>query len=99
MRQDIPAYSSSTPCEDLSHCLPGFTLTHTVHLVSGLNLGVVSTAADVLEGEQIVVDRWAVTRFGDVLEQRIVFGAVSEREAVRLREQLAAIEHHFVRAR
>lgn len=107
MRQDIPASSSSTPCEDLSHCLPGFTLTHTVHLVSSLNLGVVSTAADVLEGEQIVVDRWAVTRFGDVLEQKIVFGEVSEREAVRLREQLAAvdgvlrakIEHHFVRAR
>ncbi|MBV8261298.1 MAG: hypothetical protein JO239_10195 [Paraburkholderia sp.] len=107
MRQDIPATSSSTPCEDLSHCLPGFTLTHTVHLVSGLNLGVVSTAADVLEGEQIVVDRWAVTRFGDVLEQKIVFGEVSEREAFRLRERLAAvdgvlrakIEHHFVRAR
>lgn len=105
MHQDISP--SSTVCEDLSHCLPGFTLTHTVHLVSGLDLGVVSTAAGVLDGEQVVVDRWAVTRFGDVLEQKIVFGDMTERRAARLREQLAAvdgvlrakIEHHFVRAR
>ncbi|MBB2927580.1 hypothetical protein [Paraburkholderia silvatlantica] len=107
MHQAIPVSSSPTVCEDLSHCLPGFTLTHTVHLVSGLDLGVVSTAAGVLDGEQVVVDRWAVTRFGDVLEQKIVFGDMTERRAARLREQLAAvdgvlrakIEHHFVRAR
>ncbi|WP_157025653.1 hypothetical protein [Paraburkholderia heleia] len=107
MHQAIPVPSSPTVCEDLSHCLPGFTLTHTVHLVSGLDLGVVSTAAGVLDGEQVVVDRWAVTRFGDVLEQKIVFGDMTEKRAARLREQLAAvdgvlrakIEHHFVRAR
>lgn len=107
MHQAIPISSSPTVCEDLSHCLPGFTLTHTIHLVSGLDLGVVSTAAGVLDGEQVVVDRWAVTRFGDVLEQKIVFGDMTERRAARLREQLAAvdgvlrakIEHHFVRAR
>ncbi|QGZ59086.1 hypothetical protein [Paraburkholderia acidiphila] len=109
MRQDIPAAlaTSSSVCEDFAHCLPGFTLTHTVHLVSGLDLGVVSTAAGVLDGEQVVVDRWAVTRCGDVLEQKIVFGEMTEGRATRLREQLAAvdgvlrakIEHHFVRAR
>jgi hypothetical protein len=106
MRQDTLA-PSSTVCEDWSHLLPGFNLTHTIHLVSRLNLGIVSTAAAVLEGETASVDRWAVTRCGDILEQRIVLGEMTERQAVRLREQLAALdgvlrarmEHHFVRER
>jgi hypothetical protein len=93
--------------EDWSHYLPGFTLTHTVHLVSSLNLGVVSTAAAVLDGEKVAVDCWAVTRCGDILEQRIVLSDMTERQAVRLRERLAMLdgvlrsrmEHHFVRAR
>ncbi|CAG9273690.1 hypothetical protein [Paraburkholderia unamae] len=105
MRQDTSATSPAV-CEDWSHVLPGFTLTHTVHLVSGLNLGVVSTAAAVLESETAAVDRWAVTRCGDVLEQKIVLSDMTEGQAVRLREQLAALdgvlrtrmEHHFVRA-
>ncbi|HKT96388.1 MAG TPA: hypothetical protein VJS30_07620 [Paraburkholderia sp.] len=105
MRQDISA-SSPAVCTDWSHLLPGFTLTHTVHLVSRLNLGIVSTAAAVLEGETAAVDRWAVTRCGDVLEQKIVLGEMTEGQAIRLREQLAALdgvlrtrmEHHFVRA-
>jgi len=104
MRQDTSA--SSPVCTDWSHFLPGFTLTHTVHLVSRLNLGIVSTAAAVLEGETATVDRWAVTRCGDVLEQTIVLGEMTEEQAIRLREQLAALdgvlrtrmEHQFVRA-
>jgi hypothetical protein len=106
MRQDTPTPSSTTP-DDWSHCLPGFRLTHTVHLVSSLNSGVVTTAAAVLEGENAAVDRWAVTRCGDVLEQRIVLGEMTERQADGLREQLAALdgvlrtrmEHVFVRDR
>jgi hypothetical protein len=106
MRHDTPS-SPQAACADWSHFLPGFTLTHTVHLVSRLNLGVVSTAAAVLEGETVTVDRWAVARCGDVLEQKIVFGEMTEGRAVQLREQLAAldgvlrarVEHHFVRAR
>jgi hypothetical protein len=106
MRQDTSA-SSPTACKDWSHFLPGFTLTHTVHLVSRPNLGIVSTAAAVLEGETAAVDHWAVTRCGDILEQKIVLGDMTESQAVRLREQLAALdgvlrtrmEHHFVRAR
>ena len=106
MRQDIPF-----PCpaigEDWSHCLPGFKLTHTVHLVSTSNLGVVSTAAALLEGEEVAVDQWAVTRRGGNLEQRIGLGEMTERRAVQLRERLAGlngvlrarIEHHFVRVR
>lgn len=105
MRQDTSA-SSPAACTDWSHFLPGFTLTHTVHLVSRPNLGIVSTAAAVLEGETAAVDRWAVTRCGDVLEQKIVLGEMTEGQAIRLRTQLAAldgvlrtrIEHHFVRA-
>ncbi|WP_158062107.1 hypothetical protein [Burkholderia catarinensis] len=105
MRQDSAA-SLPTVCEDWSHFLPGFTLTHTVHLVSRLNPGIVSTAAAVLEGETATVDRWAIARHGDVLEQKIVLGEMTEGQAVRLREQLAAldgvlrtrVEHHFVRA-
>ncbi|KVW83843.1 hypothetical protein WL00_22215 [Burkholderia cepacia] len=105
MRQDTAA-SRQTVCEDWSHLLPGFTLTHTVHLVSGLNPGIVSTAAAVLEGETATVDRWAIARCGDVLEQKIVLGEMTEGQAVRLRDRLAALdgvlrtrmEHHFVRA-
>ncbi|WP_166741949.1 hypothetical protein [Burkholderia cepacia] len=105
MRQDTAA-SRQTVCEDWSHLLPGFTLTHTVHLVSGLNPGIVSTAAAVLEGETATVDRWVIARCGDVLEQKIVLGEMTEGQAVRLRDRLAALdgvlrtrmEHHFVRA-
>ncbi|MFW2270873.1 hypothetical protein [Burkholderia orbicola] len=102
----VSSASHPTVCEDWSHFLPGFTLTHTVHLVSRLNPGIVSTAAAVLEGETATVDRWAITRCGDVLEQKIVLGEMTEGQAVRLRERLAAVEgvlrtrveHHFVRA-
>ncbi|PRG07749.1 hypothetical protein C6Q17_23330 [Burkholderia contaminans] len=105
MRQATSA-SCPTVREDWSNFLPGFTLTHTVHLVSRRNPGIVSTAAAVLEGETATVDRWAITRCGDVLEQKIVLGAMTEGQAVRLRERLAAlegvlrtrVEHHFVRA-
>jgi len=105
MRQDT-SLSSATVCEDWSHLLPGFTLTHTVHLVSKPNLSIVSTAAAVLEDATAAVDRWAVTRCGDILEQKIVLGEMTEGQALRLREQLAALdgvlrtrmEHHFVRA-
>jgi hypothetical protein len=107
MRHDTLTSTPAAILEDWSHCLPGFTLTHTVHLVSDLDLGVVSSAAAVLEGENAAVDRWAVTRCGDVLEQKIVLGEMSERQAIGLREQLAALdgvlrtrmEHHFVRGR
>jgi hypothetical protein len=106
MHQDISTPSSTIP-DDWSHCLPGLRLTHTVHLVSSLNSAVVSTAAAVLESENAAVDRWAVARCGDVLEQKIVFGEMTERQADGLREQLAALdgvlrtrmEHHFVRDR
>ncbi|MFD1561824.1 hypothetical protein ACFSHT_40285 [Paraburkholderia silviterrae] len=104
MRQDTST-SSPAVCNDWSHILPGFTLTHTIHLVSGLDLGIVSTAAAILEGEAAAVDRWAVNRCGDVLNQKIVLGEMTEGQAVRLREQLAALdgvlrtrmEHHFIR--
>jgi hypothetical protein len=106
MRQDTVTPSSQIPA-DWSQCLPGLRLTHTLHLVSSLNSGVVSTAAAVLEGEKAAVDRWAVTRCGDVLEQKIVLGEMTERQADELRDQLAALdgvlrtrmEHHFVRDR
>jgi hypothetical protein len=106
MRHDPRTPSTSIP-EDWSHCLPGLRLTHTVHLVSSLNSTVVSTAAAVLENENAAVDRWAVTRCGDVLAQKIVLGEMTERQADCLREQLAALdgvlrtrmEHHFVRDR
>lgn len=96
---------SPVASQDWSHFLPGFTLTHTVHLISRLDPGIVSTVSAVLEGEAASVDRWAVTRCGDVLEQKIVLGEMTEGRAVRLREQLAALdgvlrsrmEHHFVR--
>lgn len=102
----VSSASRPTVCEDWSHFLPGFTLTHTVHLVSRRNPGIVSTAAAVLEGETATVDRWAITRCGDVLEQKIVLGEMTEGQAVRLRERLAAlegvlrtrVEHHFVRS-
>lgn len=88
----VSSASHPTVCEDWSHFLPGFTLTHTVHLVSRRNPGIVSTAAAVLEGETATVDRWAITRCGDVLEQKIVLGEMTEGQAVRLRERLAAVE-------
>ncbi|WP_155257304.1 MULTISPECIES: hypothetical protein [Burkholderia] len=101
----VSSASRPTVCEDWSHFLPGFTLTHTVHLVSRRIPGIVSTAEAVLEGETATVDRWAITRCGDVLEQKIVLGEMTEGQAVRLRERLAALEgvlrarvgHHFVR--
>ncbi|AQH01488.1 hypothetical protein A9R05_21985 [Burkholderia sp. KK1] len=83
--------------------LPGFKLTHTVHLVSDSNLSVISEAADVLKSEGIEVDHWTVVRRGDVLEQNILLGDMSEARASQLRTQLATLEgilrtrleHHF----
>jgi hypothetical protein len=105
MQQETSAPSSKI-IEDWSHLLPDFKLTHTIYLVSTVNLGAVSTAAAVLESEKVAVDRWAVTRCGNNFEQKIVFGEVTERRAIQLREQLAGLncvlrarmEHHFVRA-
>lgn len=93
--------------EGWSHCLPGFKLTHTVRLVSSLDLDVVSIAAEVLKAEDAAVERWVVTRCGEVLEQKITLDDMTERRAVRLRDQLAGldgvlrarIEHQFVRVR
>jgi hypothetical protein len=106
MRQDTLT-SSPASREDWSRALPGVTLTHTVHLVSSLSASVESSAAALIEGEQAAVDRWAVSRCRGVIEQTIVLAGITEKRAVRLREQLAAldgvlrtrVEHQFVRNR
>ncbi|NIE65864.1 hypothetical protein [Burkholderia sp. Ax-1719] len=106
MRQDTLT-SSPAVCEDWSHALGGVKLTHTVHLVSSSSAGVESRAAALIEDENAAVDRWAVSRCRGVVEQTIVLAGITERRAVKLREQLAAldgvlrtrVEHQFVRSR
>ena len=103
MRADTSFAVEAQSDKNWSSYLPGFKLTHTVHLVSESNLTVVSKAADILKSEEVDVDRWAVVRSGDVLEQSIVLGEMTESRAARLREQLATLdgilrtrlEHHF----
>jgi hypothetical protein len=98
---------SSTPADAANLCcgLPGFTLTHTLQLVSAVNPGGVSKAAAVFEDDDIAFDHWTVTRCGDVLTQKIVLTGITEKRATRLRERLASvdgvlrtrIEHYLLR--
>lgn len=88
--------TSSTACpttsDDWLLQLPGVKLTHTVHLVSNPNATVVSAAAAALKGAHGKIERWATSRFNDVLEHRIDLADMTERAAVDLRERLAALD-------
>ncbi|MBN3853748.1 MULTISPECIES: hypothetical protein [unclassified Paraburkholderia] len=104
MRNDLSSFCPASVESGLQR-LPGLKLTHTVRLVSSLNPSVVSTAAAALETRRANVEQWAVTRCAGLLEQRIVLVDMTERQAIEVREQLAAldgvarasVEHQFVR--
>jgi hypothetical protein len=105
MHRDTPSQSALKTADIGSQCLPGFRLTHTIHLVSDVNLDVVARTAAHLKSESAPVSHWAVAQRGDILEQKIVLNDISERQARMLREQLlnledvlrARLEHRFVR--
>jgi hypothetical protein len=87
--------------------LPGFTLKHTLRLVSEANLNVVGRTADILKDEGASVLRWEVIRTGNVMEQKIVFGSATEAQVFAWRSRLlgledvlrARLEHFFVRVK
>jgi hypothetical protein len=105
MRQDVCSQPALSTEDDWSQRLPGFRLTHTIHLVSDINLGVVARVATSLKSECIQVSHWVVARRGDLLEQKIVLDDIGERQARAMRECLSKLqdvlrvrlEHRFVR--
>lgn len=105
MREDLST-ACQTADEACLHRLPGVKLTHTFQLLSNPNPAVVPAASAVLANAHAKVERWAETRYAGVIEQQIVLADVTEGEAIRLREQLAALDgvvrakvvHHLVRA-
>jgi hypothetical protein len=105
MHQDISSQCAPKADDNWSQSLPGFRLTHTIHLVSDINLDVVTRAAAHLKNEHALVNHWAMVKRGNLLEQRIVLDDMSEGQARALREQLLALEdvlrvrleHRFVR--
>ncbi|WGS54089.1 hypothetical protein LFL96_23945 [Paraburkholderia sp. D15] len=105
MDQEFASSPALKPEDNWSHCLPGFRLTHTLHLVSDVNLDVVSRAAAHLKEQHAPVHHWAVVKRGTVLEQRIDLDDISEQQARVLREHLLTLkdvlrvrlEHRFVR--
>lgn len=105
MLQDTSPQCSLKAEDNWSQSLPGFRLIHTIHLVSDLNLDVVTRAAAHLKNQRALVNHWAMVKRGDLLEQRIVLDDMSERQARALRDQLLALEdvlrvrleHRFVR--
>jgi hypothetical protein len=103
MRASLSLRPEAHADNDWSCYLPGFTLTHTLHLVSNSDPSVIAKAADVLKSENIDVDRWSVVRSGDLFDQSIQLAGITETRAGLLREQLASLdgmlrtrlEHHF----
>ena len=105
MYQDLSVEPAVHQQEDWAQCLPGFQLTHTLHLVSVLSMDVVSRVTAHLHEQQASVGHLVVSRSGDVLAQTIVLDDMTERRAKDLREQLLTLdgvlrirlEHRFVR--
>jgi dihydroorotase len=77
--------------DDWQRCFPGFRLIHTVHLVFDLNPDAISTATSILERENAAIVERVARRFSDVLEQKIVLVEMTERQAIVICEQLAAL--------
>ncbi len=108
MHQDTSPSPSSPALKTEDHwsqCLPGFRLTHTIHLVSDINLDVVARAAVHLKNGHASVTHWTMVHRGNILEQKIVLDDIDERQARTLREELSSLddvlrvrlEHRFVR--
>ncbi|QGZ65685.1 hypothetical protein [Paraburkholderia acidisoli] len=104
MRSTSPTVSAFSH-DDWLRQLSGVKLTHTVHVVSDPNATVASAAAAALKAAHGKVERWATSRFNDVLEHRIDVAEMTERAALDLRERLAALDgvvrakvvHHLLR--
>lgn len=105
MHQDTSPSPALKSEDSWSQCLPGFRLTHTLHLVSDINLDVVARAAAHLKDGQASVTHWTMVPRGNLLEQKIVLDDIDEQQARALREQLSQLEdvlrvrleHRFVR--
>lgn len=110
MHQDLsssqaPLAADSSNSPSWSHGLPGFRLTHIIHVVSDVNLDVVARAAAQLKSAHATVSNWTFVERGGVLEQKIVLNDIGEPQARVVREQLFTIddvrrvrlEHCFVR--
>ncbi|WP_176059481.1 hypothetical protein [Paraburkholderia sp. BCC1876] len=105
MKRDLSSSPALKTEDNWSHCLPGFRLTHTLHLVSDVNLDVVAQAAAHLKSKHAPVNHWAVVKRGKILEQKITLDDISEQQARVLREHLLTLqdvlrvrlEHRFVR--
>ncbi|QCP54752.1 hypothetical protein FAZ95_38530 [Trinickia violacea] len=97
--------AAADPVENWSQCLPGFQLTHIIHLVSVASRDVVARVKAYLSEQEASVSDFVVLRSGDVLDQKIVLDGIGERRAKALREQLLIldgvlrirVEHCFVR--
>jgi hypothetical protein len=91
---------------DSSFYLPGFRLTHILHLVSVADRQVAARVQGHLREQDARVGDIVVVRCRQVDAHRIVLEGIGERRARALREQLLGLdgvlrirlEHHFVRA-
>jgi hypothetical protein len=105
MREDLSSPPAVDHPENWSRHLPGFQLTHVIHLVSIASMDVVSRVAAHLKDQQVCVSSFVVLRRGNILDQKIVLDDIGERQAQLLREKLLALdgvlrirlEHLFVR--
>lgn len=105
MRQDVSAQPAADHVENWSPCLPGFQLTHILHVVSVASMDVVSRVAAHLNDQHGSVSNFVVLRSGNILDQKIVLDGIGERQAKLLRERLLILdgvlrirlEHRFVR--
>jgi hypothetical protein len=105
MREDLSSPPAVDHAENWSRHLPGFQLTHVIHLVSIASMDVVSRVAAHLKDQQVCVSSFVVLRRGNILDQKIVLDDIGERQAQLLREKLLALdgvlrirlEHLFVR--
>jgi hypothetical protein len=105
MRRDVSARPADDHVQNRSFYLPGFQLTHIIHLVSVVSMDVVSRMVALLKDQQASVSNFVVLRSGNILDQKIVLDGIGERQAKLPRERLSILdgvlrirlEHRFVR--
>ena len=85
MRRQSTPPPALTYEDDWVRCMPDFRLTNIIDLVSNVNLSVVAETAAYLKRERFLVSHRMVVKRGNILEQRMIFDDMNERQARELR--------------
>lgn len=91
MQHALSPFAAHDLEDEVETWLPGYQLTHILHVASGADLDAVGCVLACMQGDRDAVDHWSIVRRGAVLDQRILFRGISERRVRALRERLAQL--------